>query len=155
MMRKLKSSIVLFVLLSFLLTSFSLAGEKTIPNSNLPYNKVEKNLLIGLNSDNFGLKLSSAYMLGEIKSERAVIPLTRMLRDETDDRAKLVAALALIKIGTERSVYVVKDGIKFNESEKVRNMCEHLYNAHLVSTFNGVIPDKETLFSYVFSMNQK
>lgn len=154
-MRKLNGILAAVLVLSFLINSITLAGEKTIPNSDLPFDKVEKNLLIGLNSDNFGLKVSSAYMLGEIKSEKAVIPLTRLLRDENDERARLVAALALIKIGTERSIYVVKDGIKFNESEKVRNMCQHLYNAHLVSTFNGVEPDKETLFSYVFSTNRK
>jgi HEAT repeat protein len=70
-------------------------------------------------------------MLGEIKSEEAVLPLTRMLRDSKDDRARLVAALSLIKIGSERSTYVVKQGIKLNDSEKVRKMCDHLYNAHL------------------------
>ncbi len=154
-MRKLVSRITAVLLISFLFINTVAAGQKTIPNSNLPYDKVEKNLLIGLRSDNFGLKVSSAYMLGEIKSVKAVNELSHMLRTENDDRARLVAALALIKIDSERSVYVVKDGIKFNEYKKVRDMCEHLYNAHLVSTFNGVEPDQQTLFSYVFSNNSK
>ena len=48
-----------------------------------------------------------------------------------DDRARIIAAISLIKIGSERSTYVVKQGIQFNDSDKVRRMCEHLYHAHL------------------------
>ncbi len=150
-MRKLINTTVALLVISFLFVSSSFAGEKKIPNSNLDYDKVEKSLLIGLDSDNLGLKVSSAYMLGEIKSENAVIPLTRLLREGEDERARLAAALSLIKIGTERSVYVVKQGERFNDFDKVRDMCEHLYNAHVASTFKGQEPDKQTIISYLHS----
>jgi len=120
-----------FTLITVLLfSSLTLASDKD-KTKKLTYDKIEANLLVGLKSDNFGLSVSSAFMLGEIKSEEAIIPLTRMLRDGKDERGRIVAAIALIKIGSERSTYVVKQGIQFNDSEKVRKMCDHLYNAHL------------------------
>jgi HEAT repeat protein len=149
MMRKLSHIIVTAVLVALLLTTSSIAGEKKIANSNLDYNKVEQTLLEGLASENLGLKVSSAYMLGEIKSENAVIPLTKILREGEDERARLAAALSLIKIGTNRSVYVVKQGERFNDLAKVRAMCEHLYNTHVATTFKGQKPDAQTLYSYL------
>jgi HEAT repeat protein len=98
---------------------------------HLTYDKIEANLLVGLQSDNFGLSVSCAYMLGEIKSEKAISTLCCMLRNADDERARIAAAIALIKIGSERSTYVVKESIQMNDSEKVRKMCSHLYKAHL------------------------
>ena len=117
---------IIFVLL---ISSLTLASGKD-KSKNLTYDKIETNLLAGLKSDNFGLRVSSAFMLGEIKSEDAIMPLTRMLRDAGDQRSTTVSAIALIKIGSKRSTYVVKQGIQFNDSEKVRKMCDHLYRAH-------------------------
>lgn len=118
------------VILVLLFSSLTLASEKD-KTKRLTYDKIETNLLTGLKSDNFGLRVSSAFMLGEIRSEKAVPHLTRMLRNSGDERARIVAAISLIKIGSERSTYVVKQGIQFNDSEKVRKMCNHLYHAHL------------------------
>ncbi len=58
-----------FVVL-FLLSMFTSIYAENTPNkkSNVSNEAIEKTLLIGLNSDNLGLKISSAYMLGEIKS---------------------------------------------------------------------------------------
>ncbi|MCK5088195.1 MAG: hypothetical protein KAQ90_11770, partial [Melioribacteraceae bacterium] len=70
-MKKVTASIV-FLLALFILTSSTFASDSPSKNKNLNYEKVESNLLEGLKSDNFGLKVSSAYMLGEIKSEKAV-----------------------------------------------------------------------------------
>ncbi|MFC2084317.1 HEAT repeat domain-containing protein [Bacteroidota bacterium] len=125
---------ILLVLLLLFVGSQTQAGDKFSADKKAKYEKIEDNLLVGLNSDNFGLKVSSAYMLGEIKSEKAVISLTRILRSENDERARFTAALALLKIGTERSIFVVKREGIFNDSEKVSKMCEHMYNAHLVNS---------------------
>jgi hypothetical protein len=123
--------ITVIVVLSALIFSTSISASGKDKTRHLTYDKIETNLLAGLESDNFGLSVSSAYMLGEIKSEKAILPLTRMLREAEDERARIVAAISLIKIGSERSTYVVKQGIQFNGSAKVRKMCDHLYHAHL------------------------
>ena len=93
-----KKSVITYSILLLLLFSFTTTlAEK--PN-NSDYSTFETNLLVGLNSDNQGLMVSSAYFLGEIKSEKAVIPLMAMLHSSESQAARQVAALALYKITT-------------------------------------------------------
>ncbi len=86
------------------------------------------NLLIGLNNDNYGLRTSSAYLLGEIKADEAVIPLMNMLRTEKNEDGRIVAALALYKINDSRGVFAVKQAIRYDKSDRVRKMCSNFYN---------------------------
>ncbi len=65
-------------------------------------------------------------MLGELKSKNAVNPLTEVLRNSVDSRARKAAAQSLVKIGTERSLYVIKQAIRFNDDECVQKICAKL-----------------------------
>lgn len=113
------------VLTSFLLSSL-LAGEP--PTAKLKQLQMaEQNLLIGLGSSNDGLKTSSAYSLGELNSNKAVIPLLKMLRNDPKECNRIMAALSLYKIGDSRGINALKQRIKFDESERVRKMCSTLY----------------------------
>ena len=87
----------------------------------------EENLLVGLNSDNFGLKSSSAQILGDIQSKKAVIPLMRILKDSHDERLRIVAALSLYKIQDARGLFAVKQAVKFDDSARVRKLCNNFY----------------------------
>ena len=110
--------------LSFVLTVF-LTSTRLLANN--PENKnSEKTLLEGLNSDNLGLQVSSAVMLGKLKSESAVNPLTKALRNSDDIRLRKAAAQSLAKIGTDRSLFVIKQEIRFNDDENVRSICTKL-----------------------------
>ncbi len=125
------SKIALVVLL-MLTTNLALnAGQTECSKQKLDISKIEANLLVGLASENLGLKTSSAYLLGELKAEGAVNALENVLLNDEDQRVRLMAALSLVKIGTERSLYIVKRHGKFGEFERVNRMCERLYNAHL------------------------
>lgn len=121
-MKKLLFSIFV-VLISF--SSVFAANTKFTKAKN---ELIEKNLLVGINSENFGLKTSSAYFLGENKSSKAVIPLLKMLHNEESEEARILAALSLVKIGNPVGVYAVKMAAKFDNSEKVRKMCVKFYN---------------------------
>jgi HEAT repeat protein len=88
-------------------------------------------LIVGVNSDNFGLRTSSAYMLGELRCEKGVIPLMRMLKSEDREDARIVAALALLKIEDAKGMFAIKQAIKFDESERVRRLCTNFYHAYL------------------------
>ena len=92
---------------------------------------IEENLLEGVQSENLGLKISSAYFLGEYKTEKAVMPLIKMLHTEKEESARIQAALSLIKIGNSKGVFMVKQAAKFDESKRVRNFCAKFYNAYL------------------------
>lgn len=87
-------------------------------------------LIIGVNSDNFGLRTSSAYMLVELKCEEGVIPLMKMLKSEDREDARIVAALALLKIGNAKGIFAIKQAIRFDDSERVRRLCANFYHAY-------------------------
>lgn len=89
-----------------------------------------ESLIMGINSYNFGLRTSSAYMLGELKCEKAVIPLLRMLKSEDREDARIVAALALLKIGNAKGIFAIKQAIRFDESRRVRKLCAAFYQAY-------------------------
>ena len=112
---------ITFIIAIFLTSSLLLAAN---PDQNKK--NTEETLLNGLKSENIGLKVSSAVMLGELKSENAVNPLTEVLRNSEDARARKAAAQSLAKIGTERSLFVIKQAIRFNDNEDVQKICSKL-----------------------------
>ncbi|MCX6151775.1 MAG: HEAT repeat domain-containing protein [Ignavibacteriales bacterium] len=123
--------LIFLILLSTLIFSASVYAEnpkKAKVNTNIE--AIEDNLLEGVSSDNLGLRISSAYYLGEYKTERAVLPLVKMLHSESEESARIQAALSLIKIGNPRGVFMVKQAAKFDESKRVRNFCAKFYNAY-------------------------
>jgi HEAT repeat protein len=122
-------AVAFMLVLSVVFTASAVAGKgpdketKTILNKDL----IEENLINGVNSDNFGLRTSSAQMLGEIQSKRGVFALMRMLKSETDERARIVAALALYKIGDPIGIYAIKQQARFDDSQRVRRLCAIFY----------------------------
>lgn len=111
-----------------LLTSAVLANEPAKAKKQLSFTHIEKNYLSGLKSENEGLKLSSAYWLGEMKSKDAVNPLMRILHFSDKENNRILAALSLYKIASDKSLYALKMAAKFDSSERVRKMCATFYN---------------------------
>ena len=136
-MKKYLVSIALFLTMLVFAQPLFAEGTCSVKNSK----SIETNLLIGINSDNEGLRISSAYYLGELKSEKAVIPLMRMLRQEKLEAARIMAALSLIKIENPQGLFLVKRTADFNEMERTRKMSGHFYNAYLVKKYLEQNPD--------------
>jgi HEAT repeat protein len=111
--------------ISFLLTGESFASNLTKRDSAIM--KGETNLLIAINTNNYGLKSSAAQILGDIKSEKAVIPLMKILKSSDDENLRIVAALSLYKIQSAKGMFAVRQAIRFDESARVRKVCLHLY----------------------------
>ena len=115
-----------------MLATFTVSGvagdnEKPLYDKNA----AEQNLLIGLASDNLGLRESCAFMLGEIGSQKAVIPLMDMLHNGIES-SRIVAALALSRIHNARGEYAVKQAAKFDPSERVQKLAAWYYNQYAV-----------------------
>ena len=108
-----------------LFTGESFANNLTKKDSAIM--KGEINLLIALNSNNYGLRTSAAQVLGDIKSEKAVIPLMRILKSSGDENLRIVAALSLYKIQNPRGLFAVRQAVKFDESTRVRKLCLNFY----------------------------
>ena len=112
-----------------LLLSASALFAKNLNTEVNYYNKtnVEASLLQGVESNNEGLLVSAVQKLGDFKSDKAVIPLMKVLRSSQNESARISAALSLIKIGDSRGVYAVKQASKFDESSRVRELCAKFY----------------------------
>lgn len=120
--------------------SFSTFGEQPPTGKQLKNRKaVVKSLLIGLASENYGLRTSAAYMTGELQIKEAVIPLLRMLKSEPNEEARIMAAVSLFKIGDARGIFAVKQAIRFDESSRVSKMCEKIYHCYCSEKQNDEI----------------
>jgi len=95
------------------------------------YQAAVANLLIGLKSDNQGLQESSAFMLGELKADDGVLPLMAILRSDAPESSRIVAALALCRIGDSRGVFAVKRAVQFDESRSVQQKCAWFYEQYV------------------------
>jgi HEAT repeat protein len=108
------------------------AGEaETAGLTKEQYAAAVRNLIIGLNSDNQGLRESAAFMLGELKASEGVIPLMAMLRSDSHESARIVAALALCRIGDGRGVFAVRRAVSFDESRSVQEKCAWFYEQYV------------------------
>jgi len=117
-----------------LLTSLTLAGSGS---NKATHEQIEKNLIVGVNSDNYGLRVSSAYFLGEIKSSNSVNHLLKLLHNGETEEERIIAALSLIKIQSSIGTFAVKRSAIFDDSERVRKICDRFYSAHIATTQNN------------------
>jgi len=92
--------------------------------------RIEENLLQGVTSNNLGLQTSSAYFLGELKSDKAIIPLMRLVRAGNSEEAKIIAAVSLYKIESARGMYLIKQLSKHEENEMVKRNFTRIYNTY-------------------------
>jgi HEAT repeat protein len=90
-----------------------------------------KSLLQGLKSDNLGLQSGCTYMLGEICCGKSVIALMDVLHNHPSEEVRILAALSLYKIRDSRGIFAIRQEMKFDESERVRRMCEKFYKVYL------------------------
>jgi HEAT repeat protein len=123
---------VISIVILIALTLSAYAEPKT--KVNITENTVSS-LMIGLASDNVGLKSSSAYMIGELQLSKAVIPLMRILREDENEDMRIAVALALYKIGTPLAVNAVRQAAKFDENERVSKHCASFYSQYLRNKF--------------------
>ncbi|MDP2364087.1 MAG: HEAT repeat domain-containing protein [Ignavibacteria bacterium] len=120
-----------FLVLVFTIISFGITKPYSVKKNIMNRDLVITNLMNGINSENQGLKMSSSYFLGELKSEEAVIPLMKILKSDENEEARIMAALSLVKIGDARGLFAIKQAVKFDNSERVKKMCSIFYQDYL------------------------
>lgn len=136
--------IVILAAFSLFLSSLAVSQTlETVKKDSPKYAVVEENLIEGLKNDNLGLRTNSAYWLGEMKSQNAVIPLMHIFRSDDDQRAKLMAALSLVKIEDSRGIFLVKRVGEFTEDERMKRICERLYTGYLNNQVKGTVEVEE------------
>ncbi len=120
-----------FLVLSISISSFGFIIPAPAKIKKINRDLVIVNLMNGVNSGNQGLRMSSAYFLGELKSDEAVIPLMKILKSDENEEARIMAGLSLLKIKDSRGIFAIKQAIEFDGSERVRKMCSIFYQDYL------------------------
>jgi len=117
---KTTSKIGLILALALVVTVFiSSAGIAQQELNEPEYNKY---LIKALKDDNIGIRASAAQLLGEREVKEAVKPLVTMLKTEKNYAVRIVAALALHKIGDEKVLPIFKDCLRRDKCKTVKHV---------------------------------
>ena len=113
-----KRTIIIFCLISILIIAFV-----NIVFAQQPEEKDYCLYLIErLKDDNIGVRTSAAQLLGDRKVEMAVEPLLKMVKTEKRYCARLVAAVALYKIGDKSVIPELKKCAASDKCKTVRHV---------------------------------
>jgi hypothetical protein len=123
--------LICFLVLSISISSFGFILPAPAKIKKINRDLVIVNLLNGINSGNQGLRMSSAYFLGELKADEAVIQLMKILKSDENEEARIMAGLSLLKIKDSRGIFAIKQAVEFDDSERVRKMCSIFYQDYL------------------------
>ena len=132
-MSEIKTKAIVF-LITILITTMSIFAKTD--NEGQKYRIIESNLIVGLDNDNIGLKISCAYFLGEMQSTKATNKLLKMLKSGDTEEERIIAALSLSKIKSAKALFAVKQNIKFDVSKRAQRICELFYNSTISSDQN-------------------
>jgi len=92
-----------------------------------------ENLVAGIHSDNLGVKRSSIFFAGKYRIAEAEEPLINQLKEEKDPSTRILIAMVLYEMGSEKGLSEVKDLSENDENAKVRRMTFQIYNEYLVN----------------------
>ena len=136
-MRQIRVGVCTSVLM-FLLVSFAIGRGPSTSSSQFTEDKlslIEENLIIGL-TDNTRpiLQASAASVLRQVKSlapeysfSSSIIPLMAIVKDEKEyEPTRILAALALHSLNSERGEFAIKMTAKFTGQERLRKVLEAL-----------------------------
>lgn len=130
-----KKSVTIFgvIVLAITMALPATANDMRKELGDAKYDRAVQNLLVGIGdgNTNAGLRRSSIYMLGQLESKEAVIPLMRILHSCPDESSRTAAAWALCQIGDGRGEFAVKQAVRFDESSKVKMHCAWYYNLYI------------------------
>ena len=122
-----KQHFIIAIIFACLLLNLTTAQNFSVSENHPKYNLLVKNLMNSFTTDNEGLKFSCIYALGELKATAATNDLIHILRSDKNENIRIMAALSLTKIGTERALFMVKRVGKFTDSSKVKQFCNKFY----------------------------
>ena len=127
-----KFSLFIMILLAVLLFDVKLFSQP-LPKRSIKMNEtqISENLLAGIQSNNKGLCASCTYLIGELCCKKSVIPLLSLLHNAKCEEIRILAALSLIKIEDARGIYAVKRAAIYDDSERVRKLCNLFYKASI------------------------
>ncbi len=138
-----KKFLLVLLVLTAVIPFNAILYSQPVPKRSIQLNEtqISENLLIGMKSCNKGLCASCTYLMGELCCKNGVIPLLSLLHNSECEELRILAALSLCKIGDARGVFAVKRSALFDDSERVKRLCDLFYRA----TIAGKLPIKSFL----------
>lgn len=130
-------NMTMFVFLLLITISYSSLTAQTRDTADYRSPDAISNLVMGIKSDNPGVRRSAIYFAGKYGISETLLPLMKALRNEKDDNIKYVLAMALYKLGDDRGMFVVKQIACEDSDAKVRNLLSGIYNTNLLQS-NGI-----------------
>ncbi len=136
--RQLSAMVVVSAALLFLLFSSAVYSQTVTVSMNsiseLSTNKYAlENLLASIKSDNPGVKRSAIYLAGKYRIAEAENTLLAQLKVEKDPSTRILIALVLYEMGSEKGLLEVKKLSQTDGNIKVRRMAAQLYNEYLIN----------------------
>lgn len=122
---------LLVTLLFVLLVTDTFGQNQKISDITKTKNAYE-NLLMGINSQNHGVRESSIYFAGKyrlIDTEQALID---QLQVEKNSDIKVLIGLALFRMGSEKGMIALQKLASKDDNPRVRKMSIAIYNEYLV-----------------------
>lgn len=116
--------------LLLVVASPALAGDDDDLSMMTNRDDVVAKFLAQLQSCDISEKQIAAFALGEARCTEAVVPLMKMLHDGPE-KCRIVAALALCRMGEARGTFAVKQAARFDESERVRTLAAWYYDQYV------------------------
>lgn len=86
------------------------------------------NLRMGISSENDGVRKSSIYFAGKYRIQELEDNLIEQLSEENNPAVKVLIALALFEMDSEKGMEAVKNLSLTDQNEKVRKMAYFIYN---------------------------
>ena len=96
-----------------------------------------ENLVAGIQSDNTGLKRSAIYFAGKYRVAETEDVLIAQLKEEKDASTRILIALVLYEMGSEKGLTEVQKLSMNDKDAKVRRMAVQIYNEYLVNDTPG------------------
>ena len=121
----------LYAGVAILSAALAYAGPGDVSRPSPDMELTEAKLLDDVRCDDCQKRDNAMFDLGELRSEKAVIPLMAVLHSDADETSRIVAALALCRIGDARGTFAVKRAAKFDNSEKVRTLSAWFYTTYV------------------------
>jgi HEAT repeat protein len=88
------------------------------------------NLIVGINSENDGLRKSAIYFAGKYDIDQAVDPLIEQLKVEKNPSLRLLIALSLYKIGNEKGLDAIYANVLLEKDPHVKRMCNAIFEEY-------------------------
>lgn len=125
-----KLSISLVLLLS--VVGVTVSSGQTTKLSSITNNKYAlRNLEMGIQSENQGVRKSAIYLAGQHKFIESEDALIKQLRVESESNIKILIGLALFRMNSEKGMKELYKLVSSDKNPRVRKMSQAIYSAYL------------------------